>query len=220
MGKRLRRLGFGVAIAVATLWSLLGLISTRQLVPSASMAPTLNAKEHILVLPFVFREPSAGDVILFRSPSWVPRNPGTRWSKRVLAVAGQHVKRIGQTFVVDDVPFALTERGETTYADPEGDRTSVRSALLFDEAIGGAVHGLVTAIPPITGDWPSAEDPRASQRGLTCTDVDCTVQPGFIFVVGDNRDASSDSRVWGGVPVENVEGFVWIVWLTAWRLVH
>lgn len=50
----------------------------------------------------------------------------------------------------------------------------------------------------------------AGRRPLDFTEV---VKPGHYFMMGDNRDNSSDSRVWGQVPEQDIVGKAFAVWM-------
>ena len=55
----------------------------------------------------------------------------------------------------------------------------------------------------------------AQHVGLTCGARDCVVDDGYLYVVGDNPSNSLDSRFWGAVPIDNVEGTPLLVWMGA-----
>lgn len=227
-----KSLGFAFAVAVALR---LFLVAPFQ-IPSGSMIPTLLIGDHL----FVFRAmyglqspvgktpsylvrwsiPAPGDVVVFEAPPWVPRNAGEDWIKRVIAGPGQRVKRVGQTVYVDDKPYTLLGEGKMMrymdFTELPGGRGSWDEsvATYFQEEIPGRTHDTFVDMPPATADWPNPGEPRLDQQGLSCTSDECTVNEGHVFVMGDNRDHSSDGRFWGAVPVDNIKGKALFIWVS------
>jgi len=60
---------------------------------------------------------------------------------------------------------------------------------------------------PYVKQFPQRENCIYNNNGVACT-----VPPGHYFMMGDNRDNSSDSRVWGFVPEANIVGKAFFIW--------
>ncbi len=108
----------------------------------------------------------------------------------------------------DWYPFGRPSRGDIVVFNPPGQHTEPyikRIIGLPGEKISvhdGAVYindqRLQESYLTSSTDW----------RGIATQDL--TIQPGYVFVMGDNRNNSSDSRVFGPVPISSVIGKAWV----------
>ncbi len=202
-----------IAVIVLVVMAAKAAIAEPFYVPSGSMEPTLLIGDELLATKFPYGYGSAslpsfinlpmtphilgalprrGDVVVFR---W----PGDRsqiWVKRVIGLPGDRIAlRDGQVWI----------NGEAAKLQPDGtgqaeneDGSLTTAARLIETLPGNRQHTIfkLTALQPLDNM------------------AETVIPPGHIFVMGDNRDNSADSRVplrEGGVgmlPVEDLVGRV------------
>lgn len=173
-------------------------------IPSGSMIPNLLVYDHILVKKFYYglhwpfstrwmvkwREPQRGEVLVFR----YPENPDVYYIKRLIGLPGDHV---------------LIEDGRITINGEKWELTPLENSELSDS---GTFNYFQESIPQSSDkhivrffkDRPFGEqDPR-----------NLTVPENQYLFMGDNRDQSSDGRVWGFVRDEYIVGKSWLIWLS------
>ena len=188
-------------------------------IPSGSMKPTLLVGDFILVnkytygirLPVVNKKVieinpvRRGDVVVFRYPA----NPNVDYIKRVVGVPGDRVVYRNKRLTVNDEPSPIQPSGY--YTDAELNYLRLPT---YTEKLGEHTHQMmiVPAQPPVD----LAQVQQFANRG-NCEYNDegfsCTVPAGHYFMMGDNRDQSSDSRYWGFVPDDHIKGRAFLVWM-------
>jgi signal peptidase I len=177
-------------------------------IPSGSMIPTLLVGDYLFVEKYSFgysqysmplaslwpRFPGAsgrifgslphrGEVVVFRYPP----DPSEDYIKRVIGLPGDHVQITnGQLYI----------NGRLVPRQPAGDATTDEDGIhmvlrRYQEVLpGGVRHDILKA---------------TDQGEMNNTGV-FVVPPHELFMLGDNRDNSADSRFWGFVPAANLVG--------------
>jgi len=148
--------------------------------PSGSMAPTLCAGQTVA---YEQGPATRGAVVVFP----YPRAPERTFVKRVIGTAGDTVAFRDGVPVVDGTPIAREPVGKGEIRDD----LYTREVELLVETVGGA-------------RWTIAESTGAHSPLANTEPV--VVPEGMVYVVGDNRDRSEDSRRWGFVPVDTILG--------------
>ena len=185
-------------------------------IPSGSMIPTLLVGDFILVNKFTYgirlpiintqiigmNTPKRGEVMVFRYPS----NPSQSYIKRVVGLPGDTVDYIDKSLTINGWKVDRAEAGK--YLHPDRLYHSPRYtekldgteySILIEEQAPASVNGVM--------NYPFRENCSYNERGLSCK-----VPEGHYLVMGDNRDGSADSRVWGFVPDRNIVGRAFFIW--------
>ena len=188
-------------------------------IPSGSMKPTLLVGDFILVnkytygirLPVLNRKVvdinpiRRGDVVVFRYPA----DPSVDYIKRVVGLPGDKIAYRGKRLTINGEQVLV--HGTGFYTDAELNYLRLPT---FSEKLGEKPHQMmiVPAQPPVD----LAQVRQFPQRGNCEYNDDgfgCTVPAGHYFMMGDNRDQSSDSRYWGFVPDDHIKGRAFLVWM-------
>ena len=166
-------------------------------IPSGSMIPTLEVGDFILVNKYSYGlrlpvtrtkvvsigQPERGDVMVF-----FPPNDDRYFIKRVLGLPGDEIK------IIDNLVYVNGDEAEQT--KPMSVEKDPRF-VVASENLSGVNHSIQKSII----------------SGRLGRNFSIKVPNGHYFMVGDNRDNSSDSRVWGPVPEQNIVGKAVAVWM-------
>lgn len=224
----------GIAILVALL--LRAFVVEAFKIPSRSMVPTLAVGDHIFVNKFAYGPtipwthkrlfshlpPSRGDVMVFQ----FPEHPEQDFIKRVVAIPGDKLEAVDGRPVINGWVVPQCKVGTFSYTEGDGPFNQHEGELVIEylgkETYLAFYDRMMMSAQPHQKCASDADCPG----GHGCVDKQCgeyqgpyLVKPGEVWVMGDNRNNSHDSRGWfegrgGGVPFENIRGRALWVWMS------
>lgn len=188
-----------VCILIALVLALLirYFIGTPTIVQQPSMYPTLQSGQRLILNRWVRttkQMPERGDIITFEAPSKeYASDPGFN-REDVIAKYSNEPTNIFSKFV-----YYFLEIGKESYIKRviglPGDHIQIKDGKVY-----------------LNGE--EFNEPYLQEGVTTSVDIneyqDLVVPENCVFVMGDNRDHSTDSRAFGCIPLEKIEGKVWI----------
>lgn len=201
-------------------------------IPSDSMMPTLLDGDFILVNKYSYGlrwpvshgkfaevgAPERGDVAVFR---W-PVDPSVNYVKRVVGLPGDLVEVRSDQLIINGQPVPFVEKAR--YSD--GCYLNMR---LVEETLGRVKHEVLHCVTPdMLAIPPLASCNRNIGQSYLCNESSAPlaadmgdrimqVPKGQYLMIGDNRDNSSDGRIWGFVDESLLVGKATRIWFN-WDL--
>lgn len=182
-------------------------------IPSDSMNSTLLTGDFLLVNKFAYgfklplsdwfgppiyltgpEQPKRGDVLVFK----FPKDPSFDYIKRVVGLPGDTVEMVDKVVYVNGKPMESVEVDGKERKEILDNKYEKVQFKFFKNKDGE--HEYFTQIDPAA--MHSVNTPKF------------TVPSGMYFMMGDNRDLSGDSRMWGFMPFENVKGKAILIWFS------
>jgi len=183
------------------------LVGDRLLVNSFLYGPTLSALEHNF-LPV--RQVQKGDIVVFKFPG----NPQVPFIKRVIARGGDVVQVVNNHVFVNGTMLVegytlLPSEIKGAYVEPP--------PLVAADAVPELPDFLTQPERFTVENLPdrvevNIKDPQAVETMGKAYFGPYRIPQGHLFVMGDNRMNSEDSRYWGALDERMVLGKAWIIW--------
>lgn len=198
---------FGVLLLV---WIIRSFLIQPYRVPTGSLQPTVEPGDFLVVNQFAYGlhfpignkkffsvdEPKRGDVALF----YYPVDPNMVFVKRVIGLPGDHIEFRNKVLYINQKEMVQTDLGNAVDDEPAalGGIEQHNFVQLKEENLAGIKHKIYM----LNGNTALGRDFKIS------------VPAGHYFMMGDNRDNSDDSRVWGFVPKQNLIGKAFGIWMS------
>ena len=194
----------GTVIAVLLALFIRGFIVEPFHIPSGSMIPTLLIRDHLFVtklsygirIPFTtlylyrYDKPKPSDVVVFINP----QKPEEDWIKRVVGIEGDLVEIKNNRLLINGNPVSYSEK--VKFKVPAENGSPSYYAIRLEEKLSDESNSII-----IMGD-----NTNAANMGPF------RVKKDHVFVMGDNRDNSVDSRFIGQIPISHVIGRALFIW--------
>ena len=185
-------------------------------IPSGSMIPTLLVGDYLFVSKYSYgysryslplspnlfsgrlfgRYPSRGDVAVFK----YPLNPAEDYIKRIVGLPGDHIQvKRGQLYVNGTLVPRVPDKDLKLDGDTQGPPMLVRKYTETLPSSNGSAprrHAIIKM----------SDEPRSDGQTDMNNTPEYVIPDGSVFGMGDNRDNSADSRVFGLIPLENLVG--------------
>ena len=165
-------------------------------IPTGSMIPTLKIGDFILVNKFAYgiRLPAIGTKVFdVNDPKngdvmvFIPPHEDEYFIKRVVGIPGDRVRYVDKKLYINGELQPQTFLAQIPANNPR--------YKVIEETLGGVPHIIHVS---------TRRDSRVQEW---------VIPEGHYFMMGDNRDHSSDSRYWGLVSEDNIVGQAFAVWL-------